>query len=164
MPPAPSITWLKSATIGLQRQMNSSVKKQMKHKCCSICSIVCGVILIVIAGVVPYIMNNLIVSGAKKAATLTQEKEPYWNGIPSMYEIGINERHYMNNCTNIQDVSKYIKFNGFICIGNFQIRCSLIYGVWFLQLSRVWPFQWPRVLKQDGQYNWSWSGYSASHF
>ena len=56
----------------ISREMSSNVKKQIsKLRCCSICLTVCGIILIVFAGLVPYLMNNLIVAGAKKAAALT---------------------------------------------------------------------------------------------
>lgn len=56
----------------VSRERSPSVKKQMnKLRCFSICSTVCGFILIVFACIIPYLMNNLILEGAKKSAALT---------------------------------------------------------------------------------------------
>ena len=63
--------------------MNSKVKaKIQKYRNCGVCSVACGVVLIVIGAFIPATMTNLIQLGAEKSAALTEVNEPMWNGIP----------------------------------------------------------------------------------
>jgi hypothetical protein len=65
---------------------------------------VTGIVLIIMCGFTPKVMETIINSQAKKSAQLTQENEADWKDIPGAHDLGIYWNQYFYNCTNAYDV------------------------------------------------------------
>ena len=79
-------------------------KQLKKHKGCTICFVVTGIILIITAAFTPKVMDSLLLYGAKESSQLTAKNEPNWKNIPGANDIGIYWNQYFYNCTNAEDV------------------------------------------------------------
>ena len=76
-----------------------------KLRCCTICFLVTGLVLVILCAFTPKAMDAVLVSQAKKTAQLTPANEQYWRGIPGKYDLGIYWNQYFYNCTNAMDVT-----------------------------------------------------------
>jgi len=75
-----------------------------KLRCTAWCTIIIGVLLMVLACAWVPILKKLTISGAKDAAALTAENEKDWKNIPGNFDIDIHNDHYLFHCTNPDDV------------------------------------------------------------
>ena len=73
-------------------------------KCQSICGLVLGIVLLILACVWIPSLNALLTSGAKDAAQLTEANEENWKGIPGHYDINIHHNNHFFHCLNVDDV------------------------------------------------------------
>ena len=101
---------------------DDEVKQLKKHKCCTICFLVTGIILVITASFTPKVMDSLLLYGAKQSAQLNAKNEPTWKDIPGAQDIGIYWRQYFYNCTNAEDVIYRSKKPEFMEFGPYVYR------------------------------------------
>ena len=89
----------------LNHARDEKIKKWRRLRCCSICFLVTGIILIVMCCFTPMTMEAILVSQAKKSAALTKDNEKDWKDIPGSNDIGIYWNQYFYNCTNAYNVT-----------------------------------------------------------
>ena len=76
-----------------------------KSKCCGICFLVTGIILVITCAFTPKVMNTIIGNQAKKSSMLTQANEPDWKNIPGTHDLGIYWNMFFYNVTNPLEVT-----------------------------------------------------------
>jgi len=69
-------------------------------RCGAWCGIIFGIALVAFACAWVPILSNLILSGAKEGAQLTQANDKTWKNIPGAYDINIANEHYFFHCLN----------------------------------------------------------------
>jgi len=99
-------------------ERQTKIKQLKKLKCCSICFLVTGLILVITSCFTPKAFDSILVGQAKKGAYLTQANEADWDGIPGSRDLGIYWNQYFYNCTNAKDVSAFDA-----CLNGFEFVC-----------------------------------------
>ena len=93
--------------IGLDSAANETNKKQKSVKrlqCCVAILLTIGCFLTISACFIPTLLNNFMVTQAETMSALTPENEDKWMGVPGENNLTYYLKHYVYNCTNIEDV------------------------------------------------------------
>lgn len=80
------------------------MRKSTKLKCCSITSLVIGTVLVIIGVAWNWIMNSLVIMGAKQGAAMTAANSKMWKGIPGNFDIVLARKTHVYSCINHDDV------------------------------------------------------------
>lgn len=85
--------------------------RSLKFKTCGYASIATGVILLALGISWPFIMNPLIIMGAKQSTALMKDNQDQWRGIPGKFDISIDRFTHVYNVTNRDDVSSRLSLS-----------------------------------------------------
>ena len=81
------------------------MKRSSKFKCWGICSIVTGIVLIVLGIAMPFIIKSLTEAGVKDGAGLKESTKDNWTAIPGKNDVKLLRHFYLYDCINYEDVS-----------------------------------------------------------
>lgn len=100
--------------------------KSAKFKICGYVSVSIGVVLLALGIAWPFIMQPLVLEGAKQSTQLKKENQDMWRGIPGKFDIKIDRSTHVYSCINHDDVSlklEHLQLLTYLILGHLQ-RCG----------------------------------------
>lgn len=80
--------------------------KSKKVAVWGIITITWGVLLILIAIIIPIVLKNVLRSQIPSNVAVSKENQEQWDALPGKFNIEVIKRVYLYNCTNPEDVSE----------------------------------------------------------
>lgn len=80
------------------------MKLQKKLKIFGFCTLITGIVLVILAMFIPMIINALTTSGIKKETALSPDNLNQWKDIPGELDVLVYRKFHLFNCTNKDDV------------------------------------------------------------